>query len=49
MTTPFTENDEVDYNLLKADAKYLIEKAKVHGLAVGGSTGELKRCTCKRR
>ena len=40
MTTPFTKNDEVDYKLLKADAKYLIEKAKVHGLAVGGSTGE---------
>jgi 4-hydroxy-tetrahydrodipicolinate synthase len=40
MTTPFTENDEIDYKLLKADAKYLIGKAKVHGLAVGGSTGE---------
>jgi 4-hydroxy-tetrahydrodipicolinate synthase len=40
MTTPFTQNDEIDLKLLKADTKYMIEKAKVHGLAVGGSTGE---------
>ncbi len=40
MTTPFTENGEIDYKLLKADAKCLVEKAKVHGLAIGGSTGE---------
>lgn len=40
MTTPFTENDDIDLKLLKADTRYMIEKAKVHGLAVGGSTGE---------
>jgi 4-hydroxy-tetrahydrodipicolinate synthase len=40
MTTPFTEADEVDLEALKADVDYLISDAKVHGLAVGGSTGE---------
>ena len=40
MTTPFDENEEINHEYLGKDAKYLIEKAKVHGLAIGGSTGE---------
>jgi 4-hydroxy-tetrahydrodipicolinate synthase len=40
MTTPFDENEEINYGMLKADVKHLVEKSKVHGLAIGGSTGE---------
>jgi 4-hydroxy-tetrahydrodipicolinate synthase len=40
MTTPFDENEEVDYEILRKDVKFLLEQAKVHGLAIGGSTGE---------
>lgn len=40
MTTPFDAAGEVDLNLLRADVRYLIEVGGVHGLAVGGSTGE---------
>jgi 4-hydroxy-tetrahydrodipicolinate synthase len=40
MTTPFDENEEINHEYLAKDVKYLIEKAKVHGLAIGGSTGE---------
>ncbi len=40
MVTPFDENEALDKAALVADVNYLIEDAKVHGLAVGGSTGE---------
>jgi 4-hydroxy-tetrahydrodipicolinate synthase len=40
MTTPFDEDEEINYELLKMDIEHLIEKSKVHGLAIGGSTGE---------
>ena len=40
MTTPFDSNEDLDEGALRADVRYLIEEAGVHGLAVGGSTGE---------
>ncbi len=40
MVTPFTATEAVDEAALRVDARYLIETAAVHGLAVGGSTGE---------
>jgi len=40
MTTPFNEDEEINHELLKKDVKHLVEKSKVHGLAIGGSTGE---------
>jgi 4-hydroxy-tetrahydrodipicolinate synthase len=40
MTTPFREDDTIDEAALRAEARYLIETARVHGLAVAGSTGE---------
>lgn len=40
MVTPFTEAEEVDEAALRADVRHLVERAHVHGLAVGGSTGE---------
>ena len=40
MVTPFDENEAIDEAALRADVEYLISEAKVHGLAVGGSTGE---------
>lgn len=40
MTTPFNQNEDIDEAALRADVNYLIEEAGVHGLAVGGSTGE---------
>ena len=40
MVTPFTDEDKVDLAALARDAVYLVEGAKVHGLAVCGSTGE---------
>ena len=40
MTTPFDGEEAIDERALRADVRYLIEKAHVHGLAVGGSTGE---------
>lgn len=40
MVTPFTEGGDLDEELHRTDARYLIEKAKVHGLAVCTSTGE---------
>ncbi len=40
MTTPFDEDEEIDHGLLKKDVVHLVEKSKVHGLAIGGSTGE---------
>src|SRR5262244_1620679 len=40
MTTPFSPDDTIDEAALRAETRYLIETARVHGLAVGGSTGE---------
>lgn len=40
MVTPFTPDGGIDEQALRADVRYLVEKAKVHGLAVCGSTGE---------
>ncbi|MCB8945181.1 MAG: dihydrodipicolinate synthase family protein [Ardenticatenaceae bacterium] len=40
MVTPFDEYEALDEAALRADVEYLISEAKVHGLAVGGSTGE---------
>src|SRR5262245_6717709 len=40
MTTPFRSDDTIDEVALRAETRYLIETARVHGLAVGGSTGE---------
>jgi 4-hydroxy-tetrahydrodipicolinate synthase len=40
MTTPFRADDTIDEQPLRRETKYLIETAKVHGLAVSGSTGE---------
>ncbi|HME96913.1 MAG TPA: dihydrodipicolinate synthase family protein [Methylomirabilota bacterium] len=40
MTTPFRPDDTIDDAALRAETRYLIETARVHGLAVTGSTGE---------
>ena len=40
IVTPFDEAGRIDEDALRADVRYLIERAGVHGLAVCGSTGE---------
>ncbi|HZT32187.1 MAG TPA: dihydrodipicolinate synthase family protein [Bryobacteraceae bacterium] len=40
MVTPFRQDNSIDEQAHRADVRYLIETAGVHGLAVGGSTGE---------
>ncbi len=40
MTTPFRADETIDEAALRAGTRYLIEMARVHGLAVTGSTGE---------
>ena len=40
MATPFAADETVDEGLLRAEVEYLISSAGVHGVAVGGSTGE---------
>lgn len=40
MATPFAADESVDEAALRAEVRYLIESAGVHGVAVGGSTGE---------
>jgi len=40
MTTPFDALGGIDIDAFRADVRYLVQTAKVHGLAVGGSTGE---------
>lgn len=40
MVTPFRPDGTIDESALRAETKYLIDAAKVHGLAVCGSTGE---------
>ena len=41
MVTPFDAvNEEIDEAALRQDIRYMIEVGKVHGIVVGGSTGE---------
>jgi 4-hydroxy-tetrahydrodipicolinate synthase len=40
MTTPFRPDDTIDEDALRAETRYMVEVAKIHGLAVCGSTGE---------
>ena len=40
MATPFAADESVDESLLRAEVEHLISAAHVHGIAVGGSTGE---------
>ena len=40
ITTPFDAKEEIIEELLRADVRHLIDVVGVHGLAVGGSTGE---------
>lgn len=40
MVTPFKPDGTIDEEALRADTRYLLDTAKVHGLAVCGSTGE---------
>ncbi len=40
VTTPFRPDGTIDEQALRAEARYMVETAKVHGLAVTGSTGE---------
>jgi 4-hydroxy-tetrahydrodipicolinate synthase len=40
VTTPFDAKGEIDADAFRAELRYLVEVAGVHGLAVGGSTGE---------
>jgi 4-hydroxy-tetrahydrodipicolinate synthase len=40
MITPFRADETIDDDALRAETRYLIETAGVHGLAVAGSTGE---------
>ncbi|HWL08484.1 MAG TPA: dihydrodipicolinate synthase family protein [Planctomicrobium sp.] len=40
MVTPFRTDGSIDLEMLRAETRYLIDTAKVHGLAVCGSTGE---------
>jgi 4-hydroxy-tetrahydrodipicolinate synthase len=40
ITTPFRPDGTIDVECLRAEARYLVEVAGVHGLAVCGSTGE---------
>lgn len=40
MVTPFRADESLDEAALRAETRYLIDTARVHGLAVGGSTGE---------
>ena len=40
MTTPFRDDGTIDEAFLQADTRYMVDVAKVHGLAVCGSTGE---------
>lgn len=40
ITTPFDANEEIDEWALRSEVRHLVEDVGVHGLAVGGSTGE---------
>lgn len=47
LATPFDENEEINEVALKAEVRYMIEEAEVHGVVVGGSTGEGHTLTTK--
>src|SRR5262249_46388351 len=40
LVTPFVNDDEIDEQAHRAEVRHMVEKAKIHGLAVCGSTGE---------
>lgn len=40
LVTPFGADEEIDERALRADVRFMIERAHAHGLVVGGSTGE---------
>lgn len=40
LVTPFTRNEEIDEGAVRAEVQYMVEEVHVHGLVVGGSTGE---------
>ena len=40
MTTPFRADNTIDEDALRLEIRYMVEQAKVHGVAVCGSTGE---------
>jgi 4-hydroxy-tetrahydrodipicolinate synthase len=40
LVTPFRPDGSIDEQAHRTEVRYMIEAAKVHGLAVGGSTGE---------
>ena len=40
MTTPFRRDGSIDEDALRAETRYMVDTAKVHGVAVCGSTGE---------
>lgn len=40
LVTPFRTDGSIDERAHRAEVRYMVEKAHVHGLAVGGSTGE---------
>src|SRR5262245_61539228 len=40
LVTPFRHDGSIDEEAHRAEVRYMVETAKVHGLAVCGSTGE---------
>jgi 4-hydroxy-tetrahydrodipicolinate synthase len=40
LVTPFIDDDSIDEQLHRAEVRFMVDAAKVHGLAVCGSTGE---------
>jgi 4-hydroxy-tetrahydrodipicolinate synthase len=40
LTTPFDEMERVDTTAFEQDVRFMVEEARVHGICVGGSTGE---------
>jgi 4-hydroxy-tetrahydrodipicolinate synthase len=40
LVTPFHEDGSIDERAFRADVRYVVEQAQVHGIAVCGSTGE---------
>ena len=40
LVTPFRPDETLDEEALRAEVRYMIEQASVHGIVIGGSTGE---------
>ncbi len=40
MTTPFRHDNTIDEDAIRTETRYIVDVAKIHGLAVCGSTGE---------